>query len=245
MKRELIGSALAHTALLVLLVLVTSPGASLPPPIPPDQIMNVTPVDALPAGMVNIPEVDVPSHAADVATPDEVPRVSIPEPEAIPVEPRPRDEPPPDQPKPKPRPQVQREATPPPVAQEEQGAGSDEIFESRVQSGAGAVTSGSLLGVQSGRSGGRAGTYPDRIVNKVYYSWRNPAKLPDTIICSVVFRVDEGGRASQIALERSSGMPVFDNSTVRAVYEAAPYPPFPRSMRQEYIVMRIIFEYVP
>ena len=140
MKRELIGSALAHAALLVLLILVTSPGASLPPPIPPDQIMNVTPVDALPAGMVNIPEVEVPSHAADVATPDEAPKASIPEPEAIPVEPKPRDEPPPDQPKPKPRPRAQREATPPPVAQEDQGAGSDEIFESRVQSGAGAAT---------------------------------------------------------------------------------------------------------
>jgi protein TonB len=75
--------------------------------------------------------------------------------------------------------------------------------------------------------------------------WRNPVKTPDAVNCSVVFRIDADGRASQIALERSSGLPAFDNATLRAVYEAAPYPPFPRSMDQSYIVMRIIFEYLP
>ena len=101
------------------------------------------------------------------------------------------------------------------------------------------------MGIQRGTPGGRPSTYPDRVTNKVFYSWKNPSKLLDTATCSVVFRIDAEGHATQVALEQSSGMVVFDNSTVRAVYEAAPYPPFPRSMKDQYIVMRIIFEYTP
>jgi TonB family protein len=118
------------------------------------------------------------------------------------------------------------------------------VYESKVQAGTGAP-GGSLLGLRGGTPGGRPSTYPDRVTNKIYYTWKNPAKLLDTATCSVVFRIDPDGQASQVALERTSGMAVFDNSTVRAVYEAAPYPPFPRGMSERYIVMRVIFEYIP
>jgi TonB family protein len=245
MKREIAGSAIVHVVLFFLLVLVTAPDASLPPPVPADQVMNVTPVDALPASMLKVPDADVPVSAPDVSVPDASPSVKIPEPEpvAIPDKPRPSPEPKVEQPKP----EIQATITPPveePPVRAEAGEPSDGVYESRVQKGTGAE-GGSLLGIRRGTPGGRPSTYPDRVTNKVFFSWKNPSKLLDTATCSVVFRIDAEGHATQVALEQSSGMAVFDNSTVRAVYEAAPYPPFPRSMKDQYIVMRIIFEYTP
>jgi protein TonB len=245
MKRDIAGSAIVHIVAFLLLVLVTAPDASLPPPVPADQVMNVTPVDALPAGMLKVPEAQVPVSAPDVSVPAASPAVKIPEPAPVAI---------PDKPRPKPAPKVEQPipaptvSTPPPdeepPARAEVGNPSDGMYESRVQKGTGAE-GGSLLGIQRGTPGGRPSTYPDRVTNKVFYSWKNPSKLLDTATCSVVFRIDAEGHATQVALEQSSGMVVFDNSTVRAVYEAAPYPPFPRSMKDQYIVMRIIFEYTP
>jgi protein TonB len=245
MKREIAGSATVHIVAFLLLVLVTAPDASLPPPVPADQVMNVTPVDALPAGLLKVPEAEVPVSAPDVSVPDVSSAVKIPksEPVAIPDKPRPKPEPKVVGAQPKP-PVI----TPPPVedppVRAEAGLPSDGVYESRVQKGTGAE-GGSLLGLERGTPGGRSSTYPDRVTNKVFFSWKNPSKLLDTATCSVVFRIDADGHATQVALEQSSGMAVFDNSTVRAVYEAAPYPPFPRSMKDQYIVMRIIFEYTP
>jgi protein TonB len=240
LKRELIGSALAHAGLLVVLLLVTTPNASLPPPVSPDDVMMISPVDALPAGMAEIPAAEAPSHAQDIEV-SEPAEVAIPEPEAIPIEPKPA----PSEPKPKPKPVRKPVVEQPKPAQAEAPKPADGVYESRVQSGQGAAAGGSLLGLKSGVSGGRPASYPDRITNKIFYMWHNPVKLPDSVSCSVVFRVGADGHATQIALENSSGMPAYDNSTVRAIYEAAPYPPFPRSMKEDYIVMRIIFEYVP
>lgn len=248
MKRELVGSALAHALLALFLIFVTTPG-TLPPPLLSDNVMLVTPVDALPAGLLKAPEAAVPAAESDESSGGAV-AVPSTEPEAIPIKPK-------AEPKPKPKPKAR--PTPPKTEPKTEAAATEapaeaadtlkakasDVIESRVQSGAGSATGGSLLGLPGGTPGGRAASYPDRVTNKVYYMWRNPVKTPDAVNCSVVFRIDADGHASQIALERSSGLPVFDNATLRAVYEAAPYPPFPRSMDQPYIVMRIIFEYLP
>jgi TonB family protein len=254
MKRAIAVSAASHLLLFVLLVFVTSPDASLPPPIPADQIMNVTPVDALPAGLL----AEEPAPAADAgqaeAPAEATEAVKIPE--KAPVKPKAeskpksatKPKPPPEKTPPKAKPKVAEEPTAPDGAAERQEAKPQNqrggVYESKVQAGSG-VKGGSLLGIKGGTPGGRPSTYPDRVTNKIYYTWKNPAKLLDTATCSVVFRIDPDGQASQVALERSSGMAVFDNSTVRAVYEAAPYPPFPRGMSEQYIVMRVIFEYIP
>lgn len=241
MKRELVGSTTIHLGLALFLIFITTPG-TLPPPLLLDDIMLVTPVEALPAGMLAVPETAVPV-AADDESPDLAVAVPSPEPAAIPIKPKSRTKPKPVEKKPQvtPKPTAQAEARP---AQSADAKTSD-VIESRVQSGAGTQSQGSLLGLPGGTPGGRPAGYPDRVTNKVYYMWRNPVKTPDAVNCSVIFRIDADGKASQIALERSSGLPVFDNATLRAVYEAAPYPPFPRSMDQPYIVMRIIFEYLP
>lgn len=251
MKRELVVSAATHVLFFVFLVFVTSPDASLPPPIPADQVMNVTPVDALPGGMQGEPASservqEVPTEAPDVTEavkiPDKAPKPkSQPKPETKP-KPKPEAKPKPPAPKPADKPELPAQESPKEPVRE--GGPKDGMYESKVRSGTG-TTEGSLLGLQGGTPGGRPSAYPDRVTNKIYYSWKNPAKLLDTATCSVVFRIDPGGQASQVALERSSGMAVFDNSTVRAVFEAAPYPPFPRGMSEQYIVMRVIFEYVP
>lgn len=253
MRRELTASALAHLFLFLFLVFATMPGASLPPPIPADQVMNVTPVDALPAGLLAA----APAAAAEAAPEPEPPAttegVKIPEkPPTKQAASPPRPKPPAEKPKEKPREKPRPKAEAAPVAPDSKTLEQTEettpkatgVYESRVQAGSG-VQGGSLLGLKGGTPGGRPSTYPDRITNKIYYTWKNPAKLQESTSCSVVFRIDPTGQASQVALERSSGMAVFDNSTVRAVYEAAPYPPFPRGMNEQYIVMRVIFEYLP
>jgi len=244
-KQELIGSTIVHLGLALFLILVTMPG-SLPPPVLNDDVMLVTPVEALPSGMLAVPQTEVPQAAVDESPAGEV-AIPVPKPEAVPIKPKV-----PDKPKPKPvtkKPEVQ---SPPKQAAATEAAtktpadaGASDVIESRVQAGAGTQSQGSLLGIPGGTAGGRPAGYPDRVTSKVYYMWRNPVKTPDPANCSVVFRIDADGHASQIALERSSGLPAFDNATLRAVYEAAPYPPFPRSMDQAYIVMRIIFEYLP
>lgn len=252
MKQELTASALAHLSLFLFLVFATMPGASLPPPIPPDQIMNVTPVDALPAGLIGQaseaqaePEValEEPAVTEGVKIPEKPPAAkaeSKPKPKPKPPEKKP-------EPKTKPKPKPAEPVVSPDAKSAEEPAKSPSnsgIYESRVQTGSGAQ-GGSLLGLPGGTPGGRPSSYPDRVTNKIYYTWKNPAKLLESTSCSVVFKIDPTGQASQVALERSSGMAVFDNSTVRAVYEAAPYPPFPRGMSEQYIIMRVIFEFVP
>lgn len=254
MKRELTASAVIHVLLFVFLILVTSPDASLPPPLPADQIMNVTPVDALPAGMLAEAPAEASAPVADVPAPEATEAVKIPE--KPPVKTR-------TEPKPKPKtenaPKPKTESKPEPARTEAppetpdgaatrteaaEGRAASNVYETKVQAGTGS-SGGSLLGIRGGTPGGRPSTYPDRVTNKIYYTWKNPAKLLDTATCSVVFRIQPDGQASQVALERSSGMAVFDNSTVRAVYEAAPYPPFPRGMSEQYIVMRVTFEFIP
>lgn len=246
MKRELTLSALAHLSLFLFLVFATMPGNVLPPPIPADQVMNVTPVDALPAGLLaEAPAVSEPAPEPAPAATTEA--VKIPEkapakkPES---KPKPKPKPPAEKPKPKAEAKPAAPDTRTTEATTEPSPKATGVYESRVTTGSGAQ-GGSLLGLKGGTPGGRPSSYPDRVTNKIYYTWKNPAKLQDTATCSVVFKIDPKGQASQVALERSSGMAVFDNSTVRAVYEAAPYPPFPRGMSEQYILMRVIFEYLP
>lgn len=253
MKRELAVSAAVHVLLFVFLVFVTSPDASLPPPIPADAVMNVTPVDALPAGLLAA----APTSASEAEVAAEEPEVTeaVKIPEKAPAKPKTETKPKPEpKTEPKPKPKAESAPKPPekpvvpdqesPRSEAVEGAPKGGVYESKVQAGTGAQ-GGSLLGLRGGTPGGRPSTYPDRVTNKIYYTWKNPAKLLDTATCSVVFRIEPDGQAGQVALERSSGMAVFDNSTVRAVYEAAPYPPFPRGMSEDYIVMRVIFEYIP
>lgn len=240
MKRELIGSTLVHALVALFLFVISARSSALPPPIGPEDVMNVTPVDALPAQFAPKAEVPAPAEDADVK-----PEVAVPErePEAVPIEPKKPEE------KPKPKPKTPAKKPEPTKTEKpketEAKPAEGGVYESKVHSGAAGKPGGSLLGLPGGTPGGRPATYPDRVANKVYYMWKNPAKLPEPVTCSVVFRITADGKASQIALDRSSGMPAFDNSAVRAVYEAAPYPPFPRSMDDQYIIMRIIFEYTP
>lgn len=241
LRPELLGSTVAHALIALFLFAISAKGKALPPPISADDIIHVTPYDALP------PQFAQAEAAPAPATTPEVQEAPPEEPKAVPIEPKkPKSEPKkktPPKKKETPKPRKEEPKAPPKAAE---GKGSDGVYESKVQSGSGAgQAGGSLLGLPGGTPGGRAATYPDRVTNKVYYLWRNPLTSPDPVTCSVVFRIDPDGRASQIALERSSGMPAYDNAAVRAVYEAAPYPPFPQTMNESYIVMRIIFEHIP
>jgi periplasmic protein TonB len=248
MKRELYASAALHLLLFLFLVFVTSPDASLPPPISAEQVMNVTPVDALPKGLLAANP--APARAEARSAPEVTEAVKIPEKppsESKKPKPKPASKPKPEPKKP-PAPKVEAAITAPDGESDQSDTTSErpksEVYETRVQTGSG-VAGGSVQGLQGGTPGGRPSTYPDRVTNKIYYTWKNPAKLLETASCSVVFRIDPSGKASQVALERSSGMAVFDNSTVRAVYEASPYPPFPRGMSEQYIIMRVVFEFLP
>ena len=246
MKRDLIGSALVHASLFVALGIISSTGASLPSPVMPEDVMMVTPVDAFPAAAA---ETLVPEVSEDAVVVD-LPDIPVPTPEAIPIEPR-KPEPKVEKSKPKPvkKPQAKKPAQKtesPKVARAPDSTKKDGFYESTLSKGAGGKTGGSLLGMSGGTPGGRAGSYPDRITNRIYRAWTNPVILQDEVSCSVVFRVSPAGKATQIALERSSGLPAYDNSTIRAVWEvASTLPPFPRSLKDEYIVMRITFVYTP
>ncbi len=93
------------------------------------------------------------------------------------------------------------------------------------QAGSGGVGIGT-----GGAFGNRFGYYRDLLERKVAEKWRtdtvNPRlqSAPPSIVTFILYR---NGSVADVRMEQSSGNKALDYSALRAIYEAAPFPPLP------------------
>jgi TonB family protein len=59
----------------------------------------------------------------------------------------------------------------------------------------------------------------------------------------VRFRIFRNGRISEPVIMKSSGNQTMNNSAIRALLNASPFPPLPRGYTDEYLIVRLQFEH--
>jgi protein TonB len=85
--------------------------------------------------------------------------------------------------------------------------------------------------------------YIGRMRQKIAATWRPPGGAPEERTCRVYFRVHRDGSVSNVVVEESSGVSLFDQSCQRAVLQAAPMPPLPREFSDAYLGVHFPFLY--
>lgn len=80
---------------------------------------------------------------------------------------------------------------------------------------------------------------------KIQSNWQNPVDADGEIICVVYFQVLASGRVVETRIEKSSGIPTFDDACVYAVTRSSPFPPFPQEFTEEILGITIPFKYQP
>lgn len=89
-------------------------------------------------------------------------------------------------------------------------------------------------------------SYINRMRQKIATTWEVPPGTEGFERSAVVyFRIHRNGSVSDVSVEKSSTLPLFDRSCQRAVIEAAPMPPLPREYGDEYIGVHFSFLYQP
>jgi TonB family protein len=85
--------------------------------------------------------------------------------------------------------------------------------------------------------------YIGRMRQKIASTWRPPVGASEEKACRVYFRVHRNGSVTNVSVEETSGVFLFDQSCKRAVMEAAPLPPLPREYDEEYLGVHFSFMY--
>ncbi len=83
--------------------------------------------------------------------------------------------------------------------------------------------------------------------NKVSSNWSPPAGLVTSggaVRVVVFFRINRNGSISDLAVETPSAVGLFDQSALRAVLRAQPFPPLPRRFPDKSLGVHFGFEYV-
>jgi TonB family protein len=83
------------------------------------------------------------------------------------------------------------------------------------------------------------------ILSKISQNWNNPYQgKRETVRAQIYFRIDKNGKLQEVKIENSSGDAIFDQSALRAVYEAKVFPPLPEEMKLSTLGVHFEFEYV-
>jgi TonB family protein len=91
---------------------------------------------------------------------------------------------------------------------------------------------------------GEKNIYFSVVRNKVMQSWVIPENLIEDVYsleAIVTFTIYADGHISDVNLEESSGNRYFDESVLRAIRKAAPFPPLPTSINKKSIEIGIRF----
>lgn len=89
-------------------------------------------------------------------------------------------------------------------------------------------------------------SYISRMRQKIATTWEVPPGTEGLERSAVVyFRVHRNGSVSDVNVEKSSGLQMFDRSCQRGVIEAAPMPPLPREYDEEFVAVHFTFVYQP
>lgn len=175
-----------------------------------------------------------------------------PAPEAAPPKPVPKEEPkkdelvqPVEKPKPKPKPSDDKKSEEVPRAQLSKGADSTATTSDTLASASGSP------GSPEGGISFDGGDFPydafiARMRQKIAAAWQVPAGFEGVERMTMVyFRVHRDGNITHVAVEKTSGVFLFDQSCQRAVLQAAPFPPLPREYVNEYVGVHFSFKFVP
>lgn len=86
--------------------------------------------------------------------------------------------------------------------------------------------------------------YINRVRRKIAANWRVPeGSQGQERFCRVYFRIQRDGSVSDVAVEETSELFMFDQAAKRAVMNAAPLPPLPREYREGYLGVHFSFVY--
>lgn len=252
-------SFLAALALHGLLLAVVLLAPRLKPPPPP---LEFVPVQIIPAQALGVRRPAPPRRKTPPAPAAETPAPE--EPEAAPLKPQPADDVPalPDpesdrkkkDPKAKP-PEPSRETPAPDKgATSREGSGKTEAGTSGTAPG----ETGDQLGRRGGPRGNPLGTtafgsevggldnpdftyayYLDRLLSLIDAQWARPA-MGGGVKAVIFFRIGRDGAMADLQVEQSSGYNSFDLAALRAVQNAAPFPPLPRAYKHEDLGVHLI-----
>ncbi|MFQ5669847.1 MAG: energy transducer TonB [Acidobacteriota bacterium] len=90
--------------------------------------------------------------------------------------------------------------------------------------------------------------YPSQLANKLRANWQrpvNPLAAKGPLSVRVRFRLDQRGNISQVQIEIPSSYPSLDTSALRAIRQAAPFPPLPPQYTQDAVDLAITFTLEP
>jgi len=186
---------------------------------------------AMPELLTDEPVAIQPPATPQAVMTDELPDVPISDPRTI-KEKKPVEE----KPKPKKEKEPEKKTEPPAQTQEP----SEKEIESQSTS-SGQMFAGATVHNESF-------DYPywfDQAFNKISANFRNPVSSDAAIVAVVYFEVIQSGRVLSVRLEQSSGIAPFDDACVRAIERSGPFPPLPRSFREEIIGITLPFKFEP
>jgi TolA protein len=123
-----------------------------------------------------------------------------------------------------------------------QPKGSPEVAEGA--GGTGPITKGGAVGEGGGgiARGIEFIMYTQELQRRVQESWIVAEKQPG-LVASVSFKIQPDGDIQDLELTQSSGDSVFDQSVVRAIRKATPFPPPPQSYAQEFATQKIFMNF--
>jgi TonB family protein len=248
-------AALALHALLLVVVLLAPRLKTPPPP------LEFVPVQIIPAQALGVRRPAPPRRKAPPAPAPETPAPE--EPEAAPPKPEPADDvpalpdPESDKKKPaevKPKPPEPSRPTPDKGETPREGSGKTEEGTSGTAPG----ETGDQLGRRGGPRGNPLGTtafgsevggldnpdftyayYLDRLLSLIDAQWARPA-MGSGVKAVIFFRIGRDGKMTELQVEQSSGYNSFDLAALRAVQNAAPFPPLPRAYKHEDLGVHLI-----
>jgi TonB family protein len=81
--------------------------------------------------------------------------------------------------------------------------------------------------------------YIDQLLGAIDDKWERPS-LGNGVRAIISFRIGRDGSLSDLEVTESSGYNSFDLAALRAVQNAAPFPPLPRAYRRDSLGVRLI-----
>jgi TolA protein len=128
--------------------------------------------------------------------------------------------------------------------QPKEGAGATNSPPGNGPKGTGPITRGGEVG--EGGGGAVRGIefilYTQRLQRRVQESWIVAEKRPG-LVASVSFKIQADGEVQDVELMKSSGDVTFDQSVLRAVRKATPFPPPPQSYADEFATQKIFMNF--
>jgi len=83
--------------------------------------------------------------------------------------------------------------------------------------------------------------YLRQVEGKISQRWEGQAQ--DGSQPQVVFEIGRDGKIRGLAVEKSSGNPLYDQKALRAITEANPFPPLPEEFRETFLRIHLGFNY--